>query len=201
MERKIRQILSQRKRKSIRDSRFARAAVLLLLYQDKGQPASHRPEPKAMAGGYHILFIRRTRKVEHHKGQISFPGGEAHPKDETMEATALRECFEEIGVGPEDVMVLGKLDDVKTFSSNYIVTPFVGAISYPYEFRVNTDEIEKLFGVPVEALLEKDRFKEGSWVYEGKTYPAYFYEYKGGIIWGATARILKQFLNLFFSGE
>lgn len=169
------------------ERKIKKAAVLLLLYKTKG--------------GYHVLFTKRTQKVEHHKGQISFPGGEVRPQDETMEATALRECFEEIGVRPEAVAILGKLDDIKTLSSNYIITPFVATIPYPYEFKVNADEVEELFRVPVKALLEKDKFREGSWVYEGKTYPSYFYEYEGRIIWGATARVLKQFLDLFFSGE
>ena len=182
MKEKIRQILSQRERKSIFEDSLTPAAVLISLYQNEQ--------------GYHILFTKRTQRVEYHKGQISFPGGAYESGDKALETTALRETFEEIGVKAEDVEILGQLDDFQTFSSNFVISPFVATIPYPYEFRISKDEIEELIEVPVLALLDTNNFTEDCRVYKDRIAPIYFYEYGGHIIWGATSRILKQFLDL-----
>jgi len=186
MKEKIRRVLSQRERQTIiiSDVPLAPAAVLLPLYEREGE--------------YYILFTKRTQKVQHHKGQISFPGGARHDEDQDLVGTALRETFEEIGVHPEDVEILGELDRMSTFTSNFLITPFVGIIPYPYGFTISRDEIEELVKVPISALLDKNNYREEFQVYEGMTYSASFFEYEGKVIWGATARILKQFLDLVF---
>jgi len=186
---KIRRILSQREKQTIvvTDAPLAPAAVLVPIYERNDE--------------YWILFTKRTQKVEHHKGQISFPGG-AHDKvDRDLVNTALRETFEEIGVQPEHVELLGELDRIGTLTSNFLITPFVGIIPYPYEFTIATNELEELVEVPISALLDNNNYREESHVYEGRTYVASFFEYKGKVIWGATARILKQFLDLVFGED
>ena len=185
MKEKVRTIFSRKERKTIVDKSLSRAAILLLFYQIEGK--------------YYILFTKRTEDVEHHKGQISFPGGTYHDSDKTLASTALRESFEEIGVKEEDVDILGELDDLITVSSNYIVTPFIGTLPGPYKFEINENEVEEIIEVPLSALLDKDGFREGSWVHEGRSHPTYFYQYQEHTIWGATATILKQFLDLFFN--
>lgn len=189
MKERIKEILSQREKQNIiiTDAPLAPAAVLLPLYQKGGE--------------YHILFTKRTEKVEHHKGQISFPGGARHEEDRSLEDTALRETFEEIGVRPEDVEILGELDNMGTISSNFLISPFVALIPYPYEFVINPDEIEELVEVPIAALLDKKNYREEFQVYQGISYWGSFYQYKGKVIWGATARILKQFLDLVFGAD
>ena len=186
MKERIRRILSQREKQNIiaTDAPLAPAAVILPLYQKEGE--------------YYILFTKRTEKVEHHKGQISFPGGARHEEDRSLEDTALRETFEEIGVHPEDVEILGELDSMRTVSSSFHITPLVAVIPYPYEFTVNTDEIEELVEVPLSALLDEKNYREEFQIYQGITYWGSVYEYRGKVIWGATARILKQFLDLVF---
>lgn len=173
MKEKIRQILSQRERRTIEDPRATRAAVLIPLYRYRGE--------------CHILFVRRTETVKYHKGEISFPGGVYSGEDSTLEATALREGQEEIGLREEDVELLGVLDDARTITTNFVVSPFVGVIPYPYPFKLSREEIEEVIGVPISALLDKD---------QPDHIPEYLYG--GHVIWGATARILKQFLNLVF---
>ncbi|TET39810.1 MAG: CoA pyrophosphatase [Dehalococcoidia bacterium] len=189
MKERIRRILSQREKQNIvvTGAPLAPAAVILPLYHKEGE--------------YHILFTKRTEKVEHHKGQISFPGGARHEEDRSLEDTALRETFEEIGVRPEDVEILGELDNMGTISSNFLITPFVALIPYPYEFTVNTDEIEELLEVPLSALLDEKNYREEFQIYQGIPYRGSFYEYRGKVIWGATARILKQFLDLVFGED
>ncbi len=149
-------------------------------------------------GRYQVLFTQRTDRVKHHKGEISFPGGVVDEGDEDVEATASREIFEEIGLPGENMEILGKLDDAVTISSAYLITPIVAEIAYPYPFSINEDEIAELIEIPLEAFLEEDRWTEEIYVNRGKKIPSYRFEYGGRIIWGATARIMKQFLDILF---
>ena len=183
VEHRLRQALSRRKKRRIVDATMVSAAVLLPIYYKEGQ--------------YYILFIKRTNKVKEHKGQISFPGGAYEEGDGMLVDTALRECAEEIGLVADKVEVLGELDDMVTTVSNYIVTPFVGLISWPHQLRADGEEVKEIIEVPVQALLDKESLREGSEVSNGKEVPLYFYRYKRTVIWGATARILNQFLDIF----
>jgi 8-oxo-dGTP pyrophosphatase MutT (NUDIX family) len=146
-------------------------------------------------GEYCILFTKRTDKVREHKGQISFPGGSRHEGDRAALDTALRECTEEIGLAPDDVRVLGELDDAVTTTSNYVITPFVAMIPYPYPFKMDGWEVEEIIEVPVAALLDEEKRHHDAHVEHGTN--GYFYHYQGRVIWGATAEILHQFLGVF----
>ncbi|MDD5168046.1 MAG: CoA pyrophosphatase, partial [Syntrophales bacterium] len=103
--------------------------------------------------GWHILYTRRTDLVEHHKGQVSFPGGRRDPGDSSPEATALREACEEIGLNPADVHILGRMDDFLTVS-NYRVTPVVGTMPWPYPLTLSPNEVSRVFTVPVDWLAD-----------------------------------------------
>ncbi len=181
---KIRTVLSSRRRRAASTNRWARAAVLVPLFQ-KG-------------GHWHVLFTKRTDRVKHHKGQISFPGGVVDETDEDMVATALRETSEEIGLQRGDAEVLGQLDDAFTVSSGYLITPIVAHITYPYPFSVNEEEIEEIIEVPLEAFLERDRWIEETYSNGSRIVHSYRFEYEGKVIWGATARIMRQFLDVLF---
>ncbi len=158
------------------------AAVLLPLYLEDGR--------------HHLLFIQRTDRVRDHKGQISFPGGAWEEEDESMQATALREASEEIGLAESDVEVLGALDEILTIGSNYLISPFVGVFPWPYEICLDQWETEDAFGVPLAALLDTACLREGRDFIDGQSVPSYFYHYQDRVIWGATARILHQFLGI-----
>ena len=135
--------------------------------------------------------------VDSHKGQISFPGGRCE-KGETRQATAIRESWEEIGLKPEDVRILGELDDTITLFTDYIITPFVGAIPYPYQFKVCSQEVDEIITVPISKLLDKRNYSENTQIYNGEAYLVCTYKYDNHVIWGATARILKHFLDLIY---
>ncbi len=184
MKEKIRQLLAQREKKGIVAEHLPPAAVLLPLYEKGGE--------------YYILLTKRTEEVQYHKGQISFPGGARHEEDDNLLDTALRECFEEIGVDAQEVEVLGGLDDIVTRTSHYVVSPFVAAIPYPYPLKLNRDEVEEIIEVPLAALLDSRNFQEETQSDESGPFVAYSYEYNGQVIWGATAAMLKQFLDLVF---
>ena len=158
---------------------FRQAAVLLPLYEKEDEP--------------HLLFVKRTDTVPTHKGEISFPGGGFEEADGDLLATALREAEEELGLHPEDVEILGALDDAFTVSSQHRVRPFVGFVPYPCSFHPDPFEIERLIHLPIAALLGGAPFREEVWVREGRPLTVFFHEYGGDTIWGLTARILKQF--------
>ena len=134
--------------------------------------------------------------MKDHKGQIGFPGGAYEEEDGTLLNTALREAAEEIGLATSDIEVLGELDDIMTRGTNYVISPFVAAIPWPYEFQVDRWETEEIIEVPISTLLDENCFRQGTDIFEGHVVDSYFYDYQGKIIWGATARILYQFLDI-----
>jgi len=181
---KVRNSLHSRNRRIIEQPSLARAAVLIPLFQ-KGQDC-------------HIVFTKRSDNVRYHKGEISFPGGVFDEEDLELQRTALREAFEEIGLKEDDVQIIGILDDIITVTQ-FIVTPFIGLFPYPYPFELSAIEIAELIEVPLSALLNEDCFSEREIIRGTSKEVVSAYQYQNHIIWGATARILKQFLDLISS--
>ena len=180
---KLRQLFYLSKKRHIVDANRVPAAVLVPIYDKLGQ--------------FYVLFTRRTEQVTEHKGQISFPGGAYEKDDRTLLRTALRECAEEIGLMAEDVKILGDLDNKVSLTSNYVISPFVALIPWPYQFKLNREETEEIIEVPVSALLDKTCLRQETETLDGEEVTSYLYHYQGRIIWGATARILNQFLGFF----
>jgi 8-oxo-dGTP pyrophosphatase MutT (NUDIX family) len=181
---KLKEAISTRSKTSIPDEGHKRAAVLIPFY--------------AQEGTIYIVFTRRTELVSYHKGEISFPGGGVHATDHSLLETALRESEEEIGLKSQDVVVLGELDDMLTRGSNFVVTPFVGLIPPGYGFSLSSFETAEILKVPIPALLlEGCRQEEPQIILGGRPVCQYVYTYRGQRIIGATARILKQFLEIY----
>jgi 8-oxo-dGTP pyrophosphatase MutT (NUDIX family) len=159
------------------------AAVLLPLFRN--------------ATDYHLVFTKRTETLKHHRGQVSFPGGSFEPADGDLLTTALRESYEEVGLQPEHVNILGRLDDLATFSTSFTISPFVGLIPYPYPFRPNPTEVAIVFDAPLSALADPTvarryiRARD-----DGATIEDYEFHLNGHVIWGATARIIHHFLSI-----
>jgi 8-oxo-dGTP pyrophosphatase MutT (NUDIX family) len=181
MEEKIKEILACRDKACIDLPGLVRAAVLIPLFKKNGE--------------YHVLLTRRTDKVGTHKGQISFPGGK-RDEGETLLSTALREAREEMGIEEKDVRILGELDDMCTISSDFCIAPFVALIPYPYPFKINRHEIEEIIEVPLSVFLDEAKFREELRSRNGELVSVYFYQHEEHTIWGATARILKQLMDL-----
>ena len=142
---------------------------------------------------WQVLFTRRTDIVEHHKGQVSFPGGAADPGDTDIEDTALREAQEEIGLAKSDVRVLGKLGEMLTVT-NFHITPIVGVFDWPYAFKVHTIEVGRVFTIPLAWLSDRDNWQE--FIRKETQRPVIIYSpYDGELLWGVTARIMVEFIR------
>ena len=173
--------LGARERRVVPDGPLIKAAVLVPIV-DRGEPA--------------IVFTKRTERVGHHKGQISFPGGVVDPTDASLLDAALRECEEEIALPRAIVEPLGALDDTETVATRFVITPFVGLVREPVAWRPDGEEIERLIEVPFAALIAEGSFRVEMWKSNGVERPVYFFDYAGETIWGATARILTHYLDL-----
>ncbi|MDM7999149.1 MAG: CoA pyrophosphatase [Dehalococcoidia bacterium] len=178
----IRKALSQRERKVEDTAGYMPAAVLLPLFEKSGD--------------YHLVFTKRTETVNYHKGQFSFPGGRPHPGDKSLLETALRETWEGIGLPPKDAEILGQLDDIATYTTGFIISSFVAAIPFPHQFKANPAEVDEIIEVPLPVLLDKRNFEEEMLEVGGRPIMQYFYHYGDRVIYGATARIVKHFLEV-----
>ncbi|HEX7616313.1 MAG TPA: CoA pyrophosphatase [Thermoanaerobaculia bacterium] len=146
------------------------------------------------------LFTKRTDLVEHHKGQISFPGGGKHAADANLWETAVRETEEEIGVPRKGVRILGALPRLVTVTE-FEIAPFVGAIPYPVTFAPRPGEVESIIEVPLSYLLDPMVVEERPVKWKGKDVMTLVYHYRGHAIWGATARILADLLTVMRGDE
>jgi 8-oxo-dGTP pyrophosphatase MutT (NUDIX family) len=150
------------------------AAVLILLFDRDGEA--------------HFVLTKRTDDLEHHPGQVSLPGGRRDPEDADLGATAVRETHEELGVAPESVLLHGRLPDIATMVSGFVVAPYVGALAGGFVARPSEVEIARVMEVPVRELLEAD-----ARLPDDPTVATLRYPLQGEDVWGATARILREF--------
>jgi 8-oxo-dGTP pyrophosphatase MutT (NUDIX family) len=152
------------------------------------------------SGEGHLLYIRRSENVSH-QGQVAFPGGRVEPTDRDLGETALREAFEEVGIAPETVDLLGLLPFKNTIVSGYLVAPFIGAIPEPTGLAHDPREVAEVFSVPLSALADPRyrgtyEFRRGASTY---SQPAILYA--GQTIWGLTYRITLEVLEILHSPE
>jgi 8-oxo-dGTP pyrophosphatase MutT (NUDIX family) len=147
---------------------------------------------------WELIFTRRTDTVEHHKGQVAFPGGGCEVGESTPDATALREAWEEIGLRPDDVRLLGRLNDVITIT-RYRITPVVGVIPWPYQVRLEQAEVARVFSIPVRWLADRRNWDERPVKLDGSlrefTLVSY-HLYDGELLWGISAKITQNFLSV-----
>ena len=152
---------------------------------------------------WQLVFTRRTDTVEHHKGQVSFPGGGCDLGESTPDETALREAWEEIGLLPEDVRLLGRMNDVITIT-RYRITPVVGVMPWPYEVRLEKAEVARVFTIPLLWLADRPNWSERPFTLNGITRPipvVNYHPYDGEILWGISARITQNFLGILMGNN
>lgn len=178
-------LLAERNQNKIPLETLAPAAVLIPYFVHNGRE--------------HLVLTKRSDTVATHKGQIAFPGGKPL-EGETHLETALRETHEEVGITPSDVDVIGPLDDIVTVTS-FRVRPYFGVIPYPYDFKICTQEIAELLLVPLDALVDEKNISKNLISNGDNQFSVYYFDWGAHCIWGATARILAQFLNLFYGKD
>jgi 8-oxo-dGTP pyrophosphatase MutT (NUDIX family) len=180
----ITDLLSLRKKIRLESPSRQPSGVLIPLYEKNDR--------------HFLVLTLRSEKVHHHKGEMSFPGGGYHQSDGSLRQTALRESYEEIGLDPGQVEILGELDDVFTKGSPFVITPFIGVIPPDYPFKLSKFEIGELILVEVEELLKDGCcLSEPEIVLDGCRVTPCNYIFGGRQVTGATARILRQFLDVY----
>jgi 8-oxo-dGTP pyrophosphatase MutT (NUDIX family) len=177
--------LAARGATTLDDGDRTRAAVLIPL--------------QAADDGVHIVYTRRSPNLPQHAGQVAFPGGTREPGDATLAATALREAREEIGLAPEDVTILGRLDDIDTVSTRFVISPFVARVPHPYAWAPRPSEVDAIFSVPLPQLLAPDAERRELWDLGGRAVPVAHFPVGDHVIWGATHRITRSLLDLLRS--
>jgi 8-oxo-dGTP pyrophosphatase MutT (NUDIX family) len=174
------------------------AAVLIPLFQNHSS--------KEDADGWQVLLTRRTNSVAEHQGQVAFPGGRADPTDTTPEMTALREAREEIGLDPTKVRILGRMQILHTIS-NYIVTPIVGVIPWPFMFQLEETEVSRVFSIPLNWLADPNNHERRNRtipetlvkILQKDSFPViYFHPYKDELLWGVSAEITVQLIDILY---
>jgi 8-oxo-dGTP pyrophosphatase MutT (NUDIX family) len=158
------------------DSAFARpAAVLVIIHYHKDRP--------------HVFLTKRSSSLKSHRGEISFPGGRYVESDGTLLATALRETAEEVGIAFTIDQIIGCLSAVSTMTSNHFIVPFVTIQEMLPQYRISASEVEAVIDVP---LIETLKSIEQDAEHYRLAKDAFKFTYGNNVIWGATARVLKQ---------
>ncbi|HET6792820.1 MAG TPA: CoA pyrophosphatase [Acidimicrobiales bacterium] len=157
------------------------AAVLVPLFEEDGDTR--------------VVLTRRSSNLRSHTGEVAFPGGRLEPSEAPL-AGALREASEEVGLDPAVCDVLGELTPLSTMSSSAAITPVVAALPGRPHLRPNPHEVERIFDVALSELVGEGVFREERWPWPDGDRPVYFFELEGDTVWGATARILHQLLDV-----
>ncbi|MDZ7659601.1 CoA pyrophosphatase [Fodinibius sp.] len=174
---------------------------------DGGEIQEMEPSAEANASSVLILlFPNEDEKMElvltlrshdiDHGGQISFPGGRAE-KNESLHQTALREAKEEIGVSPDTITVIGELSELYVSHSNNLVIPVLGFTNTRPEFNINPAEVEEVFAIELHSLLHKKNITIENWDLHSYTYRVPYWDIHQVPLWGATAMMLNEFLDLY----
>ncbi len=141
-----------------------------------------------------IIFTRRSSHMTTHSGEVAFPGGKQDESDDSLQSTALRESFEEIGLPSDKVQIIGQCGAVIS-RFGIEVTPFVGILPFDTPLKANVAELDRIFRVPVHLFLDKKQWRFDTWHFNNRDYQMPAFQYGEYLIWGLTAIMLVEFLN------
>jgi len=162
-------------------SEMKQAAVLICFFKKNGE--------------YHLPLIRRPMHEKNHPGQIALPGG-AMEENETLENTALREAFEEVGIIPESVEIIGKMTPLPVPVSKYLISPFIGIAKHEPKWNINKQEVDELIILKFKDLIDSNNGYYEDWDLNGNTLRVPIFKVMNKEIWGATAAVLSELLDL-----
>ncbi len=174
----IKEALSSREKRSISFPDYRKSAVMMLFMEKGNEP--------------HVLLSLRTDRVSTHKGQVSFPGGSYDETDKDFLETALRETFEEVGIEPDEIEVLGEYDEYISITGFHVYV-YAGALNRAVEYKISADEIEEILEVPFSLFYNEGFDRCERVAYAGREFDVYYYNFGNSTIWGLTARILTDF--------
>ena len=157
------------------------AAVLIGLFEKENE--------------WYFPLIKRPMHEKNHPGQIALPGG-AKEKGEDIQETARREAFEEVGILPEKVKIIGKLTPLPVPVSNFLIHPFVGILKEEPNWKINSNEVEELIILKMKTLIDADNGYYEEWNLRGNQVKVPIFKVMGKTIWGATATVLSELLDL-----
>lgn len=142
-------------------------------------------------GALQVILTKRAKHLKHHPGQVSFPGGKAEATDRSPIVTAIRETAEEVGILSKDITVIGTLPPVVTLSG-FTVTPVIAFVSPSYQAKLDRNEVEHLFEVPLAFLADSKHMTRYTLTRKNHAIPVYAIPFKQHFIWGVTAQIIDQ---------
>ncbi len=184
-EERIEEVLRSRRPSLVTETHLTPSAVVI--------PIFRRSE------GWCAIFTKRSQEVNAHKGEISFPGGVLEPGESALGA-ALRELEEELGIRKESLRLLGELDEILTITG-FRIRPFVACVDWPVALSLSRGEIEEIFILSLNHFLDPARLKIKHWQRKDQDYPVYYFEFPECTVWGATAKIVKNFLERLTGAE
>jgi 8-oxo-dGTP pyrophosphatase MutT (NUDIX family) len=145
-----------------------------------------------------VLLTKRAEKLRSHSGQVAFPGGTIDPTDATPEAAALRETFEEIGLGQDRIEIIGRMPDYVA-GSGYRIAPVLGIVQPGFQLTLNADEVDAAFEVPLSFLMDPVNHKRDSRMWNDLEWFFYDMPYGGQRIWGVTAGIIRTLYERLYA--
>lgn len=148
-------------------------------------------------GTWYLIFEKKVDDNSKHPGQMAFPGGSRDRSDKDYLQTAIRETCEEIGVCENDLVILGKIKPTVTLTTNFAIYPFAAIVKKQPPYKINKSEVQKLVFVPLDYLIKQHPFPHKAYKFKGKKYQTMVIIYENEVIWGASARILNNFIPLF----
>ena len=164
-----------------KSNEMKQAAVLICFFKKDGE--------------YHIPLIRRPMHEKNHPGQIALPGG-AREKKETLANTSLREAFEEVGIIPENVEIIGKMTPLPVPVSKYLISPFIGVAKHEPKWNINKQEVDELIILKFKNLIDSNNGYYEDWNLNGNTIRVPIFKVMNKEIWGATAAVLSELLDI-----
>lgn len=165
------------------DNNTIKSAVLLLLFEKNNQ--------------LYLIFIKRQKYDGIHSGQIAFPGGKFENNDKTLTTTALRETYEEIGISPSQIEIIGQLSELFIPPSNFLVQPFIGYTKQIPDYKINDYEVEVVFEVSINEIIYANPINNVEFeLFNNQTIKAPCYIFENHKIWGATSMILNELITI-----
>ncbi len=174
----LKETLASREKRTINFPDYRKSSVMMLFMEKENKP--------------HVLLSLRTDRVSTHKGQVSFPGGSWDDTDKDYLETALRETYEEVGIDPAEIEVLGEYDEYISIMGFHVYV-YVGALNREVKYTPCADEIEEILEVPFSLFYHEKYDRCEKVTYDGRDYDVFYYTYGSSTIWGMTARILTDF--------